>query len=158
MKKTILVITIFILNLIANDCQIVQENGDYNVVSFLKSSCKNKEINCECFKLNLEALDKYCSSGDSKSCTSLSSLYLDDEEKAFEYSKKACEIGVKNKEYQAHGCQNVGLIYINRFHNKNNMTDKIEAVYYFRKACDLRNAKDDPSMSVACHYHKELSK
>ena len=43
MKKTILVITIFILNLIANDCQIVQENGDYNVVSFLKSSCKNKE-------------------------------------------------------------------------------------------------------------------
>lgn len=152
--KLFFIMAIFILNLIANDCQIVQENGDYSAVSFLKSSCKNKKINCECFKLNLESLDKYCLNGDSKSCASLSSLYLDDEEKAFEYSKKACEIGVKNKEYQLRACSTLGTIYKLKFESKNNYVDKIEAAYYFRKACDM-----DPNHFLSnCYYYEQLSK
>lgn len=76
-----------------------------------------------------------CGANKGAGCTSLSMLYDTEKQdpfKAFEYSKKACEL------YDSTGCALLGFAYIL---GKGVLQDTHQALYYLVKSCDMKNAK-----------------
>ncbi|MGX3044779.1 tetratricopeptide repeat protein [Helicobacter sp. T3_23-1056] len=127
----------------------------YNYFPYLHYKSGNMET--------LQILDTKCNQNKNKelqifACNTLGEIYLEGRgifgvgkgvgqnyKKAFDYLKKACEMGVENSQY---GCHKIGIL----LRYGDGMRQDIQsAKSYFGKACDLGNQS-------ACNQYNSLNK